>query len=324
MNNPKKLNIRIKFAPQKPEVIPEETGYIYHWKRIVGVSLLAVTTLAVSSYGVFNSLDQANAAVQSAEIKIKTTNPASVKESAIQAQPDSEPVTSTSNQKNSTSLTAEKTNAKQIQPDSDPLISSSNQENSTSLTAEKTSAKKIQPDSDPLISSSNQKNSTSLTAEKTSAKKIQPDGEPVTSHDNSNQKSSISLTTEKTVQTDNASAPLLTQSDSEIFSEQIKPFVIAKTVKDKEPIGTINDIKLDANNIVTVYAYSKVVGLKGETLYYKWRLNGKDIAQVKVRVRSDRWRSYSRKFIQPHMQGDWSVALENSKGELLALNRFQY
>ena len=272
MNNPKKLNIRIKFAPQKPEVIPEvvpeETGYIYHWKRIVGASLLVVTTLIVIIYSAFDSSAQSDTMTQSAESKIQATNPASVKESVIQAQPDREPV--------------------------------------------------ISP------SSNIQKNSMSLTTEKTSVKQTQPDRELVITPDNSNQKNSISLTTEKAAQKNNVSASLLTQSASEIFSEQIKPFVIAKTVKDKEPIGTIDDIKLDANNIVTVYAYSKVVGLKGETLYYKWRLNGKDIAQVKVRVRSDRWRSYSRKFIQSHMQGDWSVALENSKGELLALNRFQY
>ena len=259
MNNPKRLNIRIKISPQITEAVPEETGYIYHWNRIIGASLLTVTTLAVLIYNAFDYLAQPDITAQGSEITVKTDTHLPVEKRAMPIKSDIE------NQRNIISPTAEKTGAKQTQADSGPLISSSN-----------------------------------------------------------NPKNVISPTAEKAVQTDSVAAPLLTQSDSKIFSKQIEPFVIAQTVKDKEPIGSINDIKLDVNNIATVYAYSKVVGLKGETLYYKWRLNGKDIAQVKVKVSSNTWRSYSRKFIQSHMLGDWSVALENAKGELLAINRFRY
>lgn len=268
MNNPQKLNIRIKFAPKKPEpeIAPEETGYIYHWNRIIGASLLLASTLAGSVYGVFNYLAQAESRAQGSEIESKTTNPVSLNASAAQAQTDNE----------------------------------------------------------ALVSASSQQNRVPLTLDKNSAEQRPPDGEAVIAQDSSKLQEGKSLTVEKTIRKNNGSSPLLTLSDSKIFSKQIKPFLIAKTVKDREPVGSINDIKLDVNNIVTVYAYSKVFGLKGETLYYKWRLNGKDIAQVKVKVRADRWRSYSRKFIQPHMQGDWSVTLENRKGEILAINRFQY
>ena len=292
MNKPQRLNIRIKFAPQKSEAAPEETGYIYHWNRIIGASLLAVTTLTVLIYSTFDYSAQPETMAQSPKDEIKTTNPALIKESAIK------PILpSSKNQKKSLVLTTVQTSEKQTQSASEPVISHNNRE---------------------------QKNSLALKTVKTSAKQTQSVSEPVISPSNSEQKNSISPTAEKAVPTDNSSTPLLTQSDSKIFSEQIKPFVLAQRVKDKEPIGTIDDIRLDVNNIATVYAFSKVIGLKGETLYYKWRLNGKDIAQVKVRVRSNKWRSYSRKFIQSHMQGDWSVALENSKGELLAVNRFQY
>jgi hypothetical protein len=122
----------------------------------------------------------------------------------------------------------------------------------------------------------------------------------------------------------NNAPELFTQSEVKIFSKQIKRFVLAKTVRDKEPVGNINEINFDANNIATVYAYSHAVGLRDETLYYKWQLNGKKIAKVKVGVGSDRWRSYSRKYIQPQMHGNWSVTLENKQGEILAISRFQY
>ncbi|MBL4864901.1 MAG: DUF2914 domain-containing protein [Pseudomonadales bacterium] len=111
---------------------------------------------------------------------------------------------------------------------------------------------------------------------------------------------------------------------SEIFSNHIKRFVISQQVKNKEPIGSIDDIKFDHNNIAKIYAYSDAVNLKDQTLYYRWTLNGKKIAVVKIGVWSNRWRSYSSKFIQPHMQGDWMVELQNAKGETLALNQFSF
>ncbi|MFT7052992.1 MAG: hypothetical protein ACJAU1_000543, partial [Psychromonas sp.] len=95
-------------------------------------------------------------------------------------------------------------------------------------------------------------------------------------------------------------------------------------VQDNEPIGTINDIHFDDNNIATVYAYSDVTAFKDQTLYYQWSLDGKKIAKIRVYVRGDRWRSYSSKFIQPHMHGEWKVELQNQAGENLAINQFRY
>lgn len=135
----------------------------------------------------------------------------------------------------------------------------------------------------------------------------------------------IAITAESvTTEIPNVPEAVFTPVDTKIFSAHIKRFVISETVADKEPEGTISDIVFDANNIATVYAYSDAVGLKDEILYYNWSLNGQAIAKVKVGVWSNRWRSYSRKFIRPHMHGDWQIALENEKGEILAVNRFRY
>jgi hypothetical protein len=134
------------------------------------------------------------------------------------------------------------------------------------------------------------------------------------------------LTTSKpsTKKIADASPSPFKQSKAEVFSEHIRRFTISQKVKDHEPIGNISDIHFDENNIATVYAYSDAIGLKDDTLYYKWFLDGKEIAKVKVSVWSNRWRSYSSKFIQPNMQGNWTVELQNKKGDVLAVNHFQY
>ncbi len=246
MTSSKQLNIRIKFAPQKPDPVPEEAAYIYHWQRIIGASLLSITALALFVYGVVSYLQPTQSRAPNRVVKLET---------------------------------AEQSTAKQAAPDNQAAISDPSK---TLLAAEAKSLNQSQTDNEAETTASS--------------------NSPAAPH----------------------FSPVLVHSGSEVFSKQIQPFVITQAVKNRQPVGSINDIQPDVNNIITVYAYSKVLGLKGETLYYKWRLNGRDVAQVKVKIGSDRWRSYSRKFIQSHMQGDWSVALENSKGELLAVNRFQY
>ncbi|MCW8996739.1 MAG: DUF2914 domain-containing protein [Psychromonas sp.] len=224
MNAPKKLNIYIRFTSQKT-IATEESGYIYHWHRIIGSALLLISTVSISVYAAYNYLHQSDMATQNAA---------------------------------------------------------------------KAAIKNSSPSAD-----TNLKNSILLTTKKKS-------------------------TVNEAVQDKSRTAPLFTQAEVQIFSKHIKRFVIAKTVKGREPLGSINEISFKKDHLATVYAYSHAVGLKDETLYYKWRLNRKKLAQVKVSIGSNHWRSYSTKFIQPQMEGEWSVTLENAKGEILAINRFHY
>ncbi|MFT6986978.1 MAG: hypothetical protein ACJAT7_002828 [Psychromonas sp.] len=240
MKKAKKLNIRINFVTPVDNAAKEEAGYIYHWQRIIGATLLLAITVAVLAGCVFNYLNQPVKPTQ--ETKAVITTPFnSVKESSIAIQ--------------SVSKTA--------------ISNSDNKGTETAVIDEN-------------------KNKT-LTAQPKTAPDV-----------------------------------IFTAVDTTVFSAHIKRFVISKAVISKEPVGSIDDIVFDANNIATVYAYSDAVGLKDKTLYYKWSLDGKAIAKVKVGVWSNRWRSYSRKFIRPHMHGDWQVALFNGKGEMLAVHRFHY
>jgi hypothetical protein len=117
---------------------------------------------------------------------------------------------------------------------------------------------------------------------------------------------------------------LFTQYRKKSLSDNVSRFIISQAVKSNEPIGTLENIHFDSNNIATVYAYSDVNGLKDQTVYYQWSLNGKNIAKIKVKVGANRWRSYSSKFIQPNMHGEWKVELQNQAGENLAINQFSY
>lgn len=114
------------------------------------------------------------------------------------------------------------------------------------------------------------------------------------------------------------------QTEIDIYSPQIKRFVFARGVKNREPIGSIEDIKFNQENAVRVYAYSTVVGLENDTLYYIWRLNDAEVARVTVEVGGEHWRSYSSKRVDLSAHGDWSVTLVNKEEEILAVSRFHY
>lgn len=123
--------------------------------------------------------------------------------------------------------------------------------------------------------------------------------------------------------TENTFSPVFTELKTEIFSENIKRFILAPSIQNKEPIGHFNDITF-SDNITAVWAFSEVINSKNTVLYYVWSVNGKNIARVRTGVAGDRWRSYSSKLIQSNMHGKWKVSLQDEQGKALAISTFTY
>lgn len=118
---------------------------------------------------------------------------------------------------------------------------------------------------------------------------------------------------------------ILAAGATRILSDNVTRFVLTDAVRELEPVGGVSDIRArPPGGPVAVFAFSDVRGLAGETLYYRWIRDEKVAANVKVRVGSDRWRSYSSKFINEAMRGPWRVELRNSAGDLLAHADFDY
>jgi hypothetical protein len=118
---------------------------------------------------------------------------------------------------------------------------------------------------------------------------------------------------------------LLAPGATRILSDRVTRFLLTDEVRDLEPVGGLSDIRArPPGGPLAVFAFSDVRELGGETLHYRWIRDGKVAANVKVRVGSDRWRSYSSKFINEAMRGPWRVELRNSAGDLLAQAEFEY
>lgn len=244
MTQHKKINIRIKFN-NASKVAIQETGYIYHWHRIIITTILLTSIILGCGYLVSTNSNK----------QINTANLIATKSVTV------------------------------------PLQTSS----------ETQSVKKNNLDTNQLA-----------------VKKQNTIPSPVRATLSPNQ------TIDKTTNIPEVLAPIFTHNKTQIFSDQIKKFVLAQSVNNKTPRGDIEKITFDKNNIATVYAFSLVTELVDKTIYYNWQLNGKQIVRVKINIGSDHWRSYSSKFIQPSMHGNWRVTLENKKGKILAVSEFHY
>jgi hypothetical protein len=106
--------------------------------------------------------------------------------------------------------------------------------------------------------------------------------------------------------------------DVKIHAPWVKRFVLASQVDNKEPRGELSKIAFNSAGSAVVWAYSEVIDRAASVLRYVWAHEGKQVAQVKVNVRGNRWRSYSTKVINRRMEGNWRVELQDNQGRLLA------
>ena len=111
---------------------------------------------------------------------------------------------------------------------------------------------------------------------------------------------------------------------TEVLSPSVKRFLLAKSVANNKPVGDLNDVTLNDNGVAAVYAFSDVVGMKDDFLFYEWFRNGKRVAKVRVGVWAKRWRSYSSKVLNERMRGSWRIELRNDEDRLLASADFLF
>lgn len=75
-------------------------------------------------------------------------------------------------------------------------------------------------------------------------------------------------------------------------------------------------------NVGTVFFYTELSGLSGQTVAHRWIHNGKTVATVNIAVRSNYTRTFSRSSINPNHIGRWEVQVVRSNGQVLASRIF--
>ena len=116
----------------------------------------------------------------------------------------------------------------------------------------------------------------------------------------------------------NAPAPV---SEPKGPSVQVAEAIFCTGVKDRIPKGVSE--AFDAG-VKKVFFFTRVTGGKTPTsITHVWYWNEKKMAEVPLDVRSDNWRTWSSKRIDPSWRGSWSVKVLDANGEIVSAKDFQ-
>lgn len=112
-------------------------------------------------------------------------------------------------------------------------------------------------------------------------------------------------------ETTEAAAPTEATAATEV-AIQIQDAVVCQDVVDRAPVGS-GDVF--AKESPKVFCYCRVIGAQGETkITHNWYYKGNLKASVELNVRSDNWRTWSSKTMDPTWTGEWMVEILSAQG----------
>ncbi|MDP2559550.1 DUF2914 domain-containing protein [Psychrobium sp. 1_MG-2023] len=101
------------------------------------------------------------------------------------------------------------------------------------------------------------------------------------------------------------------QQNSHIVRAQLTSAIVAR-----EPLDKLNSaISLATTN--QVYLFSEVKLLNGQDIFHRWSLEGEVLANVRLSIDGDNWRTYSSKAFTDDMVGAWKVEVVNQQNEVI-------
>ena len=103
---------------------------------------------------------------------------------------------------------------------------------------------------------------------------------------------------------------------------QVVRAVLAAGVQNREPVGVLEDVV--PKSMRRVYFFTQIKGAKGQTLIHRWRYGNRIMAEIRLPIRSDNFRTWSSKRMSPAWAGRWWVEVVDEQGQVLARKGFRY
>jgi len=109
-----------------------------------------------------------------------------------------------------------------------------------------------------------------------------------------------------------------------IHADGITTAQLTSWVERRKPVDRLGSVIYQQNDeLLRVFLYTEMSGLAGRTLYHRWYLDEKEMAEVVITVRSAEVSASSSKFIDRFMRGNWQVRVTDDLGNLLISASFQ-
>jgi hypothetical protein len=104
-------------------------------------------------------------------------------------------------------------------------------------------------------------------------------------------------------------------------SEKVTTTKLTSSMNDGKP-G--EDQRAFENTVKTIYFYTVLEGLKGQTVTHRWKYAGRVIATVDIPVTEDPFTTWSSNDMEPDWTGFWTVEVLNSNSQVVGFETFVY
>ena len=106
-----------------------------------------------------------------------------------------------------------------------------------------------------------------------------------------------------------------------VFALEVTSSAIARYIEEMTPVVVADSF---LSSVGKLYCFSHVSGAQDETsITHQWLFEGREMARVKLPVRSSSWRTWSSKRLSPEYTGAWEVKILDENGHLLSSVNFR-
>ncbi|MCP5246509.1 MAG: DUF2914 domain-containing protein [Burkholderiales bacterium] len=129
--------------------------------------------------------------------------------------------------------------------------------------------------------------------------------------------------TQKTMTQNNNSPELLSSLPlNETDHPQVIRAQLTHAVKHREPVDEINHIQLEQDKRKSIYFFIELHDLAGQQVTISWYYQDQPVAETKLRIGGNNWRTYANKVLSQRNTGSWRAVLTDKDGKQLSERHF--
>lgn len=96
---------------------------------------------------------------------------------------------------------------------------------------------------------------------------------------------------------------------------------VTSKIVNREPVDSVMSV---GSQDARVYYFTELRGMNGREVIHRWEHKGAVMAEVRFRIRGNRWRIWSSKNLVSGWSGEWKVSVIDASGKALASNQFSF
>jgi len=129
------------------------------------------------------------------------------------------------------------------------------------------------------------------------------------------------VTTPKAALTASPKAPLKSEVNTHKYIARAQ---LTRAIKGREPIDKLPNVLYSDEKITRLYYFTELKDMRGRRVTHQWEYRGKVMARIQFRIGGNHWRTYSSKYLNRSMFGDWKVLVTDEQGQVLHTEAFEY